>query len=184
MVIIASCGDQRRHETTLRQVQGFINEAPDSALLILDNLRSDVELMDKATHMRWELLHAQAQNKAYIPFTSDSMMKEVVAYYDRHGSPADRMTAHYLLGSVYRDMGEIPASLQSFQNAVACADTTDRNCDFRQLAKVYVQMGTLFNNQYLPSEAIDCFGNGVHYALLALDTLLALHIQEQSLLSY
>ncbi len=140
--------------------------------------------MDKATHMRWELLHAQAQNKAYIPFTSDSMMKEVVAYYDRHGSPADRMTAHYLLGSVYRDMGEIPASLQSFQNAVACADTTDRNCDFRQLAKVYVQMGTLFNNQYLPSEAIDCFGNGVHYALLALDTLLALNIQEQSLISY
>ena len=31
-------------------------------------------------------------------------MKEVVDYYDRHGSANERMLANYVLGCVYRDM--------------------------------------------------------------------------------
>lgn len=182
--LLSACGDQVRHEAALRRAQSVLNERPDSALAILDSLGQYEGGFTQSARMRWQLLHAQAQNKAYIPFTSDSLMKEVVAYYERHGTPTDRMSAYYLMGSVYRDMGEIPASLQFFLKAIASADTTSRDCDFRQLAKVYVQIGALFNNQYLPSEAIDCFGKGARIALLGHDTLLALNIHEQSLISY
>lgn len=48
--------------------------------------------------MRRYLLEAKAQNENFQPFTTDSIMKEVVAYTDRHGSPNDRMTAHYDYG--------------------------------------------------------------------------------------
>ena len=47
-------------------------------------------------------------NKNYVPFSTDSVMQEVADYYDHHGPPNERMEAHYLLGCVYRDMGEAP----------------------------------------------------------------------------
>ena len=48
--------------------------------------------------MEAELLRARAMNKAYEPFTTDSVMKEVASWYDRNGTPNERMEAHYLLG--------------------------------------------------------------------------------------
>ena len=57
--------------------------------------------------MQEELLCARRMNKEYIDFTTDSVMKEVAAYYDRHGSPNERMEAHYLLGCAYRDTGVV-----------------------------------------------------------------------------
>ena len=59
--------------------------------------------------MRYEVLLAEAMNKSYVSFTTDSVLKQVVRYYDRHGSPNEQLKAHYLLGCAYRDMGEAPA---------------------------------------------------------------------------
>ena len=44
------------------------------------------------------------------------------------------MLAHYVLGFAYRDMGDSPSALRSFNEAVAVADTSDANCDIHQLA--------------------------------------------------
>ena len=52
--------------------------------------------------MKYELLYAKAMNKAYIDFTSDSIMKKVALYYDKHGSKNEQMEAYYLLGCVYK----------------------------------------------------------------------------------
>ena len=49
--------------------------------------------------MQEELLHAREMNKEYVDFTTDSVMKEVTAYYDRNGTPNERMEAHYLLST-------------------------------------------------------------------------------------
>ena len=54
------------------------------------------------------LEEARQQNSNYIPFTSDSTMKQVVRFYDRHGNTVEKMLAHYLLGCVYRDLGDAP----------------------------------------------------------------------------
>lgn len=54
------------------------------------------------------LSEAEEQNSNYIPFTTDSAMLDVVDFYDSHGNANERMKAHYLLGCVYRDLGEAP----------------------------------------------------------------------------
>ena len=41
----------------------------------------------------------QAQNKAFVPFTSDSLAKDVVSYFDRHGSSNEQMKAQAQLQS-------------------------------------------------------------------------------------
>ena len=77
---------------------------------------------DDGRRERMEALldRADSLNRAYIPMTGglDSLLLEATKYYDRHGTPNEQLRAHYLLGCAYRDMGEAPAALQSFQDAV------------------------------------------------------------------
>jgi len=63
-------------------------------------------------------LHAKAQNKAYVPFTSDTMMNATVDYYDRNGTANEQMETHYLLGCVYRDLSDAPKALSAYHDAV------------------------------------------------------------------
>ena len=85
------------------------------------------------------------------------------------------MLAHYLLGRCYDDMGEAPAALQEFHNAVDAADTTKRNCEYRTLARVRLQTGYLFLRQMMPAEAISEYRSAYAFAKLAKDTLAAIN---------
>ena len=79
--------------------------------------------------MRGQLMKAKAQNENYEPFVSDSMMLSAADYFDRNGTDNEKMLAHYLLGCVYRDLGDMPRSLECYHQAVGKADTTDADCD-------------------------------------------------------
>ena len=144
------------------------------AIRMLDGVESQLPEFSKAQKMRYELLRHKAMNKAYISFTSDSKMKEVVEYYDRHGSANERMLANYVLGCVYRDMHEVPLALEYYNKAAEQADTTAADCDYGTLYRVYSQMGFLFDKQYLPYQELEAFGKAVKYAYLAKDTLNAI----------
>lgn len=74
--------------------------------------------------MYYDLLRADAQNKAYIDFTTDSVMLQVADYYDQHGTANEQMRAHYLLGCTYRDLKDVPMEQQCFLEATEKADTT------------------------------------------------------------
>ena len=128
--------------------------------------------------MQEELLCARRMNKEYIDFTTDSVMKEVADYYDRHGTPNERMEAHYLLGCTYRDMGEAPRAIDCYLDAAACADTTATDCDFYMLASIYAQTAWLYHQQLLLSYEIEAHRKASHYNYLAKDTLHALYEQE------
>ena len=144
------------------------------AIRMLDGVKSQLPEFTQAQKMRYELLRHKAMNKAYISFTSDSIMKEVVDYYDRHGSANERMLANYVLGCVYRDMHEVPLALEYYNKATEQADTTAADCDYGTLYRVYSQMGFLFSKQYLPYQLLDAFGKAEKYAYLAKDTLNAI----------
>ena len=51
---------------------------------------STMQTARKADRMYYQLLLADAMNKAYVDIKSDSILKEVVRYYDRHGSANER----------------------------------------------------------------------------------------------
>ncbi len=117
---------------------------------------------------------ADSMNRAYIPMTdgTDSLLLEATRYYDRHGDANQQVRAHYLLGCAYRDMGEAPAALQSYQDAIDRADTLSTDCDYRRLMSVYGQMAELFHAQNLPKDELEKAGMYGKYALLIGDTLL------------
>ena len=136
--------------------------------------------------MRSLLDRADSMNRAYIPMTDgiDSQLLEATRYYDRHGTANQQMRAHYLLGCAYRDMGEAPAALQSYQAAVNRADTTDKECDFKQLSRVYGQITKIFYQQGLYREQLKSSRPSARYAWKGKDTLAALINYEQESQAY
>ena len=176
-MLLASCAGNRKYDDLMQRADSIMNVNDDSAkvaIRMLDGVKPQLLEFSKAQKMRYELLRHKAMNKAYISFTSDSIMKEVVDYYDHHGSANERMLANYVLGCVYRDMHEVPMALEYYNKATEQADTTAADCDYGTLYRVYSQMGFLFSKQYLPYQLLDAFGKAEKYAYLAKDTLNAI----------
>lgn len=177
IMLLASCAGNRKYDDLMQRADSIMNVNDDSAkvaIRMLDGVESQLPEFSKAQKMRYKLLRHKAMNKAYISFTSDSIMKEVVDYYDHHGSANERMLANYVLGCVYRDMHEVPMALEYYNKATEQADTTAADCDYGTLYRVYSQMGFLFSKQYLPYQLLDAFGKAEKYAYLAKDTLNAI----------
>ena len=177
IMLLASCAGNRKYDDLMQRADSIMNVNDDSAkvaIRMLDVVKSQLPEFSQAQKMRYELLRHKAMNKACITFTSDSVMKEVVDYYDNYGSANERMLANYVLGCVYRDMNEAPLALEYYNKATEQADTTAADCDYGTLYRVYSQMGFLFSKQYLPYQLLDAFGKAEKYAYLAKDTLNAI----------
>ena len=177
LLILASCAGNRKYDDLMQRADSIMNVNDDSAkvaIRMLDGIKPQLPEFSQSQKMRYELLRHKAMNKACITFTSDSVMKEVVDYYDHHGSANERMLANYVLGCVYRDLHEAPMALEYYNKATEQADTTATDCDYGTLYRVYSQMGILFDKQYLPYQLLDAFGKGEKYAYLAKDTFNAI----------
>ena len=159
-----------RYPTKLVVADSLCAANPDSALRLLTQYKDSIKSASKADRMYYELLLADAMNKAYVDMTTDSILKEVTDYYDRHGSSNEQMRAHYLLGCAYRDMGEAPMALQCYQDAVDKADTLSHDCNYRLLTSVYGQMAEIYHKQNLPLDEITANKNCQKYSLFGKDT--------------
>ena len=160
-------------------IDTLVNSRPDSALTLLNSIARDTAKMSRRDLMRYYLLRTNAENKCDTVLTARhaALMRRVCDYYDRHSSKREannRMLAHYLLGRCYSDMGEAPAALQEFHNAVEVADTISTDCDFACLLRVFQQTGYLFARQFMPHEAIAEYQKAYKTALSLHDTLAAI----------
>ena len=164
-MIVGCTGDGYTPE--LRGIDTLIDNHPDSALALLDSLRTGKNGWSKARRMRYDLLRAKAQNKAFVDFTTDSIAKDFTDYYDRHGSANDRVLAHYLLGCTYRDIGETPRVVNCYMDAIEIADTTAPDFDFYTLSSVYSQLADIYHRQLLLTNEIEARQKASQYAFRA-----------------
>ena len=135
------------------------------------------------TAMRHALDSINTLNRTDRPFTPADV-EPYIGYFDRHGNSNDRMLAHYLLGRAYHEQGEAPMALRCYQEAVTAADTTDEECDYAQLSRVYAQMGGIFYGQNMMGQQLACMKTAKTYAWKGNDTLAALMCYEQMSLAH
>ena len=147
------------------------HEIPDSAYRMLCGMNEEAEEVSEPLRMRHLLLRSNAQNKAYVDFTSDSIGCLLVDYYDAHGTPNERMLAHYIKGCTYRDMGDQPASLRCYNDAVAAADTSATDCNFYQLSIIHEQIAKIFNDRAMPDNALQAYEYAERYARKIQDSI-------------
>ena len=167
VLAVVACSERREYREALSRAEAAMADHPDSALLILDSLGQHEQEFGRHFRMQYLLHHLNAQNKTNVKFTSDSLAKELVDHFDSHGTTNERVLAHYLLGRAYSDMGEAPRAISSYQDAIAVADTTVTNFDFKTLSCVYSQMAEIFRFQLLLTHEIEARNKASHFAFCA-----------------
>ena len=175
MITLVGCGQPDGFATTMNQADSIMEARQDDAkvsLEILDSLRPQLSEISEAQRMRFHLLYGKAMNKGYVEFTTDSIMKEVTEYYNRHGSDHEKMTANYVLAAVYRDLGDAPTAMK-YLNEATNYEEADKT-SYKMLAHIHHQMSELLEKQTLANNEIQELDIARHYALLAGDTVEAI----------
>jgi cupin superfamily acireductone dioxygenase involved in methionine salvage len=117
--------------------------------------------------MYYRLLQIKANDKAYIPHTSDSIILPIVEYYEKKRGEGHLMEAYYYAGRVYRDLQDAPQALDYFQRA---AQISSGSIDYRLISKIYAQIATLFDYQDIYDESLKMFKKAYSYTIMANDS--------------
>ena len=128
---------------TLKNVESYIMERPDSALTVLESIeRSSLKTQRSMAHHA--LLHAMALDKNYIDVTDDSIAQVAVDYFQKHGPMKNRARALYYLGVAYFNQKEYDKAILEYSKAEKVAE----KCDSLYLGMIYTAMSYAYNNTY------------------------------------
>ena len=131
-----------------------------------------------------QLEELERQNLADSLMTNDSLALSLCDYFDNHGTPNERMRAHYMLARTYTDREEAPQALEEFMKSIESADTTAADCDFSKLSRVCGQMAQLLFENNLPRNAISVFRDAYHYSSKAGEGAIAVEYYAQQARCY
>lgn len=157
-VLFISC-DNRQTKSLLQDVETYIQERPDSALRVLRKVDS-LTLNTKSLQARYSVLFAMALDKNYIDTTALSILEPTVAYYEKFGSPKDKMLSYYYLGRIYSNRKDYPNAVIYYLQALRESSADDhyhKGLAYEALANAY---SASFNNEEELRNAIlahDCF---------------------------
>ena len=125
--ILCSCSHSTQDERLIR-ISEIVSDSPQTAIACLDSI--DPKQLSEADRHLFDLLTVKANDKAYIAHKSDSLIRDVISYYERHDKDPLYAEALYYGGRVYSDLGDYPTSLRYFQNALDMTPA-DENPDLR-----------------------------------------------------
>ncbi|MBO7046102.1 MAG: hypothetical protein J6W38_07090 [Prevotella sp.] len=133
---------------------------------------------DKGERLR-QLEMLEQMNRADSVMKNDSLAEDLVAYFDKKGTPNERMRAYYMLGRTYFDLGELPRALETYLQAADCADTTATDCDYKTLSRIHAQSAEIYNLQIQPRSQLKELRLAEYYAKNVSDTLMAIECYAQ-----
>lgn len=151
--MLASCRSDRHATALFERAETLMQEAPDSALLLLRGI-SPKTLDSKALRARHALLYSQALDKNGIDLREDSIIAPAVAYYTRHGSKRDKAYTNYYLGRIRNNAGRTgEAALLMLEAEKYAIPTGETNL----LGLIYNCRGNLYYSQYSLDEALEMY---------------------------
>ena len=115
-----------------------VNET-ERALKTLHLLAKDTAQMNDDELFYYHLLTIKASDKSYVPSTSDSLIRRIIAHYENGGDERLLPEVYYYAGRVYRDLGDAPQALDYLQKALDLVENDTTNLKLKSV--IYSQMG-------------------------------------------
>ena len=110
---LASCTKHSEHWETLAQVESYIEERPDSALVVLQAIDTD-ELVGDEERAKHALLLSMALDKNYIDKTDFEVLQPAIDYYEDNGSATDKLRTYFYQGRIYQNAGDNDSAMECF----------------------------------------------------------------------
>ena len=152
----------------MSMADSLTNTNPDSAVIYLNKLKDHIETAPRSVQMYYQLLCIKANDRAYIPHSSDSIILPILNYY-KQTDDLHLPETYYYAGRIYRDLGDAPQALDYFNNTLDALPSSSDSYSLK--SKVYSQIGTLFLYQDIYDEALKMFKEAFHYDLLLEDSV-------------
>ena len=146
---------------TLSRAEALMTQAPDSALMLLEDL-SKGALRGRENRAHFALLYSQALDKNYIDRSNDSIIRIAVDYYStRKKEPEKLFLSYYYLGRVQQNAGNLTRAILSYGQAEELVAEIQ---DDYAIGLLYTQMGNLYHAVYDLPKSLDCFQKAyTHY---------------------
>ena len=130
---LASCTKHSEHWETLAQVESYIEERPDSALVVLQGIDNE-ELANDEERAKHALLLSMALDKNYIDKTDFEVLKPAIDYYEDNGSATDKLRTYFYQGRIYQNAGDNDSAMECFIIALSEGAASE---DTKTKARVY-----------------------------------------------
>ena len=160
--------DNKPYSHLMSMADSLTNTNPDSAVIYLNKLKDHIETAPRSVQMYYQLLCIKANDRAYIPHSSDSIILPILNYY-KQTDDLHLPETYYYAGRIYRDLGDAPQALDYFNNTLDALPSSSDSYSLK--SKVYSQIGTLFLYQDIYDEALKMFQEACHYDLLLEDSV-------------
>ena len=170
--IICSCGS-KPYPHLMQIADSLVSIHPDSAFILLEQLKGNIGKEPEATRMYYQLLTLKAKDNSYPAFTSDSLIKPLLNYYEKKKDKVLLPEVYYYAGLIYRTLGDTPQAQDYLQKALSASEGST---DYRLLYKIYHQIGMAYHyNQSEHAKSINPFKEAYRCAILTGDSTLIVH---------
>jgi len=160
LAVLSGCGHPD-YMGSLREIECYLDENPDSALVALKSMEKSIYDGGKELKAKHALLLATAIDKVGIDTCDTKIVQPAVNYYRRRGTPSERLRSMYYLGRMQQNADDYNAATITF---MAAANLLDEAKDDRYAAMLYSAMSFVEASSYDALEAL-------HYSTMAYDAV-------------
>lgn len=139
----------RHSENRLSQIEKLAENAPDSALIILNSL--DTATIDEEERQLYTLLLTEVRFKLYLPTPPDTIIAQAINYFHKKSDYYHEATALYYRGVTIYEKGYIQEATLYLKQAEQLAEQLD--CELLR-NKIYDSLEMINDNAGLFEEAI------------------------------
>lgn len=144
----------------LSLAEKLLEDKPDSALIILQQIHSPDSLPDK-DYAYYCLFRTLANDKNYVVHTSDSTIKTAIAYFGKHKDKKYGTLAYYAMGRVYTDLEDAPQAQECYLKALELGENSENH---RLLVKINNNLGSLYSYQNIFDMALPLYKKALQYS--------------------
>ena len=159
-------------ESRLESIDSLTATHPDSVLLRLESMRG--EPMNRRERVFFELLRGKATVLARFPYAADSVMRQVVDYYDRHGDIAREAEARYVLACAYLDSNQPSHAMRQLKRLTLLCDPDTTTRHLTLMRDAHATLARLYEGHEAWDEAMEEDSQAEQLALAYHDTLQAI----------
>ena len=147
LLLLGGCSSQPSLYSVLDEARVMMRYSPSDALKHLRAHQDEADSSPRETRMRYYMLMAQVAYMNDETMPSDTLLQQVVDYFNKEGSANEQMNANYVMGLKYLRARLAPEAMQYFYIATDKVSDTDPTCDFETLMEIYGQMSQIFHYQ-------------------------------------
>lgn len=144
ILCLTSCNHHSKEWEKLKDVESYIEEKPDSALSVLQNIDTGV-LSNQEEKAKYALLLSMAMDKNFIDRTDFEVLQPAIDYYQNYSNATDKLRTSYYEGRIYTNQGDNASAIICFNKALNEGKESE---DILTKARIHFVQASIYKSLY------------------------------------